>query len=475
MGSKSDLSHCEKIEKAVKNLGINCEMRIASAHKTPARLLELLERYEAKKQPKVYITVAGRSNALSGFADANVTTPVIICPPYSSSFNGADLYSSIRMPSGVCPMLVLDPENAGMAAAKILALSDESIARRIRKIQKENQQTLFVADSDIRTKSYLSKIDQARANTLSKTNLEGINVQNLYIGKVRDRFECNDKVVLITTDRMSGFDRQLCTVPFKGQVLNLTSAWWFKQTEHIVPNHVLAIPDANVTIGRKCTPFPIEFVMRGYITGSTSTSLWTNYQNGVRKYCGIDLPEGLKKNQKLWENLITPTTKSDEHDELISPEDVVKRGFMSQEDWDYCAQKARELFAFGQKVADEHGLILVDTKYEFGKDENGMIRLIDEIHTPDSSRYWISSTYEARFAAGENPDNIDKEFLRTWYRTHCDPYKDEVIPEAPADLVNELSRRYIQLYELITGEDFRFPEDGRNAADRIHDNVVANL
>ena len=300
-------------------------------------------------------------------------------------------------------------------------------------------------------------------------------MQNLYIGKVRDRFECNDKVVLITTDRMSGFDRQLCTVPFKGQVLNLTSAWWFKQTEHIVPNHVLAIPDANVTIGRKCTPFPIEFVMRGYITGSTSTSLWTNYQNGVRKYCGIDLPEGLKKNQKLWENLITPTTKSDEHDELISPEDVVKRGFMSQEDWDYCAQKARELFAFGQKVADEHGLILVDTKYEFGKDENGMIRLIDEIHTPDSSRYWISSTYEARFAAGENPDNIDKELLRTWYRTHCDPYKDEVIPEAPADLVNELSRRYIQLYELITGEDFRFPEDGRNAADRIHDNVVANL
>ena len=143
-------------------------------------------------------------------------------------------------------------------------------------------------------------------------------MQNLYIGKVRDRFECNDKVVLITTDRMSGFDRQLCTVPFKGQVLNLTSAWWFKQTEHIVPNHVLAIPDANVTIGRKCTPFPIEFVMRGYITGSTSTSLWTNYQNGVRKYCGIDLPEGLKKNQKLWENLITPTTKSDEHDELIA-------------------------------------------------------------------------------------------------------------------------------------------------------------
>ena len=423
----------------------------------------------------MYITVAGRSNALSGFADANVVSPVIICPPYSSTFNGADLFSSIRMPSGVCPMLVLDPENAGLAAAKILALNDEKIAAAIRRVQKANQQTLYVADADIRTESYFSVIDGARNNTLSKTNLDGINTENLYIGKVRDRFESGNKVMLITTDRMSGFDRELCTVPFKGQVLNLTSAWWFRHTEHIIPNHILAVPDANVTIGRKCTPFPIEFVMRGYITGSTSTSLWTNYEKGVRKYCGIDLPEGLRKNQKLWENLITPTTKSDIHDELISPEDIVRRGFMSQEDWDYCSTKAKELFAFGQKVADEHGLILVDTKYEFGKDENGVIRLIDEIHTPDSSRYWISATYEARFKAGENPDNIDKEFLRTWYKSHCDPYKDEVLPEAPADLVDELSRRYIQLYELITGEDFQFPDLTKNAADRIHDCLIANL
>lgn len=372
-------------------------------------------------------------------------------------------------------MLVLDPENAGLAAAKILALNDEKIAATIRRVQKANQQTLYVADADIRTKSYFSVIDGARNNTLSKTNLEGINTENLYIGKVRDRFESGNKVMLITTDRMSGFDRELCTVPFKGQVLNLTSAWWFRHTEHIIPNHVLAIPDANVTICSKCTTFPIEFVMRGYITGSTSTSLWTNYEKGVRKYCGIDLPEGLRKNQKLWENLITPTTKSDVHDELISPEDIVRRGFMSQEDWDYCSSKAKELFAFGQKVADEHGLILVDTKYEFGKDENGVIRLIDEIHTPDSSRYWISATYEDRFKAGENPDNIDKEFLRTWYKSHCDPYKDEVLPEAPADLVDELSRRYIQLYELITGEDFQFPDLTKNAADRIHDCLIANL
>ena len=342
-----------------------------------------------------------------------------------------------------------------------------------------------VSDIIQHTKSYLDTIDEARRRidqsplsletTLYSLNYDGIKTENLYIGKVRDRFECGDKVALITTDRMSGFDRELCTVPFKGQVLNLTSAWWFRHTENIIPNHVLAIPDVNVTIGRKCKPFPIEFVMRGYITGSTSTSLWTNYEKGVRKYCGIDLPEGLRKNQKLWENLITPTTKSDVHDELISPEEVVRRGLMTQADWDYCSAKAKELFAFGQKVADEHGLILVDTKYEFGKDEEGTIRLIDEIHTPDSSRYWISATYEDRFKAGENPDNIDKEFLRSWYKSHCDPYKDEVLPEAPADLVDELSRRYIELYELITGEDFEFPDPSKEASDRIHDCLIANL
>lgn len=382
-------------------------------------------------------------------------------------------------------MLVHDPENAGIAAAKLLATVDSRIAESVSHFMIQAKMEIRVSDVIQHTKSYLDTIDEARRRidqsplsletTLYSLNYDGIKTENLYIGKVRDRFECGDKVALITTDRMSGFDRELCTVPFKGQVLNLTSAWWFRHTENIIPNHVLAIPDANVTIGRKCKPFPIEFVMRGYITGSTSTSLWTNYEKGVRKYCGIDLPEGLRKNQKLWENLITPTTKSDVHDELISPEEVVRRGLMTQADWDYCSAKAKELFAFGQKVADEHGLILVDTKYEFGKDEEGTIRLIDEIHTPDSSRYWISATYEDRFKAGENPDNIDKEFLRSWYKSHCDPYKDEVLPEAPADLVDELSRRYIELYELITGEDFEFPDRSLPPAVRIRKALCGSL
>ena len=382
-------------------------------------------------------------------------------------------------------MLVHDPENAGIAAAKLLATVDSRIAESVSHFMIQAKMEIRVSGIIQHTKSYLDTIDEARRRidqsplsletTLYSLNYDGIKTENLYIGKVRDRFECGDKVALITTDRMSGFDRELCTVPFKGQVLNLTSAWWFRHTENIIPNHVLAIPDANVTIGRKCKPFPIEFVMRGYITGSTSTSLWTNYEKGVRKYCGIDLPEGLRKNQKLWENLITPTTKSDVHDELISPEEVVRRGLMTQADWDYCSAKAKELFAFGQKVADEHGLILVDTKYEFGKDEEGTIRLIDEIHTPDSSRYWISATYEDRFKAGENPDNIDKEFLRSWYKSHCDPYKDEVLPEAPADLVDELSRRYIELYELITGENFEFPDRSLPPAVRIRKALCRSL
>lgn len=193
------------------------------------------------------------------------------------------------------------------------------------------------------------------------------------------------------------------------------------------------------------------------MTGSTSTSIWKNYQNGVRNYCGHTLPEGMKKNQKLWENLLTPTTKEEEHDRPISMEDIVKEKWMTQEDLDVCASAALRVFAMGQEIAQEHGLILVDTKYEFGRDlETGEILLIDEVHTPDSSRYWLASSYEERIAAGKEPDNIDKEFLRLWFRERCDPYKDEVIPEAPRDLVMELSRRYITLFEMITWNHFDF-------------------
>ncbi len=304
-------------------------------------------------------------------------------------------------------------------------------------------------------------------NCLTHTDL-GIGKKK--IGKVRDTYELPDKMILITTDRQSAFDRILASVPFKGQVLNQTSAWWFEKTKHIVPNHILSIPDPNVTVGKKCTVFPVEFVVRGYITGTTDTSAWVNYQKGVRDYCGNLLPEGLKKNQKFAQPIITPTTKSDEHDRLISPKEIVSEELMTQTEWDYVSAKALELFSFGQKIAAEHGLILVDTKYEFGKDADGNIMIIDEMHTPDSSRYWIAKSYDERMNAEQEPENIDKEFLRLWFKEHCDPYHDKELPPAPAELVTELSRRYIMLYEMITGEKFVFPESA-NINKRITNNL----
>eukprot|EP00984_Skeletonema_dohrnii_P000983 scaffold316_cov122-Skeletonema_dohrnii-CCMP3373.AAC.15 len=282
-------------------------------------------------------------------------------------------------------------------------------------------------------------------------------------GKVRDRYDLATKLALVTTDRQSGFDRHLASVPFKGQVLNLTSAYWFELTKDIIPNHLLSVPHPNVSIVKKCTPFPIEFVVRSYMTGSTSTSIWKNYQDGVRKYCGHELPEGMKKNEKLAKTILTPTTKEEEHDRPISEAEIMAEGWMKQEDFDVCAKAALAVFAKGQEIAAERGLILVDTKYEFGKDENGVINLIDEVNTPDSSRYWLANSYKERIAAGKEPENIDKEFLRLWFRDNCDPYKDEVIPDAPKDLVVELSRRYVKLYETITGKEFEFQKGAEGA------------
>ena len=318
------------------------------------------------------------------------------------------------------------------------------------------------------TEHYKDRIKAELNNTLTETSLSGGTKRT---GKVRDQYNFGDKVVLITTDRQSAFDRVLASIPFKGQVLNLTSAWWFEQTKRIIPNQVISVPDPNVTLAKNCDVFPIEFVVRGYITGSTSTSLWTVYNRGDRKYCGNDLPEDLVKNQKLTANMLTPTTKEEHHDRPIAPDEIVSEGWMMQEDWNYCSERALELFAFGQKKAAENGMILVDTKYEMGRDSSGEIMLIDEIHTPDSSRYWIAKTYGERMAAGQEPQNIDKEFLRLWFVDNCDPYNDETLPEAPEELVAELSSRYIYLYETITGRLFPFPDSGKPVSERINENL----
>jgi phosphoribosylaminoimidazole-succinocarboxamide synthase len=276
-----------------------------------------------------------------------------------------------------------------------------------------------------------------------------------YPGKVRDTYEVGDgSLLLITTDRQSGFDRMLGAIPYKGQVLNRTSLYWFEQTKHIITNHVLGSPHANALLGRRCKVLPIEFVVRGYMTGSTDTSVWTRYQKGSRNYCGNPLPDGMKKNEKLPANIVTPTTKETQHDRPITAQEIVAEGWLSAAQWEFASSKAIELFAFGQQLAATRGLILVDTKYEFGETEDGEIILIDEIHTPDSSRYWIADSYAERIAAGLEPDMIDKEFFRLWFRERCDPYKDAVLPVAPDSLIAELASRYIQLFERITGAEF---------------------
>ena len=273
-------------------------------------------------------------------------------------------------------------------------------------------------------------------------------------GKVRDTYDLGDKLLLVTTDRQSAFDRILASIPFKGQVLNQVSAFWFTQTRDIVPNQMVEAPDPNATLAKKCAVLPIEFVVRGYLTGSTDTSAWMQYSKGVRNLCGNKLPDKMVKNQKFERPILTPTTKSDLHDESISPAEIITRGLVDPALWEQCESVVFKLFERGTRIAASNGLILVDTKYELGTDENGGLMLIDEIHTPDSSRYWIGETFESRLQSGQEPENIDKEFLRLWFKDHCDPYKDKVLPPAPQELVVELSSRYIKLYEMITGKHF---------------------
>ncbi|KAF3440574.1 hypothetical protein FNV43_RR18858 [Rhamnella rubrinervis] len=320
-------------------------------------------------------------------------------------------------------------------------------------------------------------IRKSLSNCLQETNLH-LTVPGLESktrGKVRDVYDGGDYLVLVTTDRQSAFDRILASIPFKGQVLNETSLWWFDKTRHITSNAVVSAPDENVTIARKCSVFPVEFVVRGFVTGSTDTSLWTVYEKGVRNYCGNVLPEGLVKNQKLPTNILTPTTKAADHDVPVTPDEIISRGLMTQADYEEVSWKALSLFQYGQHVATEHGLILVDTKYEFGKGRDGSIVLIDEVHTPDSSRYWIASSYQERFQNGLEPENIDKEFLRLWFKDHCNPYEDEVLPDAPDELVCELAWRYIFLYETITNSKFKMPSTEEPIHDRISRNVALAL
>ncbi len=297
---------------------------------------------------------------------------------------------------------------------------------------------------------------------------------NPYFGKVRDCYDLpasaghGPRRILISSDRISAFDRILAAIPFKGQVLTQVARFWFDKTADICANHVISYPDPNVVIGQHLTILPVEIVVRGYLAGTTGTSILTQYKAGQRAMYGHIFPDGLRDNQALPAAIITPTTKAFDggHDEPLTADEIIKTGLLTPAQWDDVSAKSLALFARGQKMAAERGLILSDTKYEFGTDASGNILIADEIHTPDSSRYWIAAGYGAAFEAGTRPPSFDKDVIRAWVAARCDPYRDP-IPDIPADMIDATSRTYIAAYEAITGQPFVPDMSGATPLDRV--------
>ncbi|MDY5955145.1 MAG: phosphoribosylaminoimidazolesuccinocarboxamide synthase [Kiritimatiellia bacterium] len=288
-------------------------------------------------------------------------------------------------------------------------------------------------------------------------------------GKVRDSYRLGDKRVLVTTDRISAFDRILGTIPFKGQVLNQIAAFWFEKTKEIIPNHVISVPDPNIMVVAECEQLPLEFIMRGYLTGVTNTSIWTAYKKGIRNFCGNPLPDGMQWNQKLPQPILTPTTKHEVHDRNVSRQEAIEEGLITPEVFDEAAALCAKLFDEGIRFAATRGLILVDTKYEIGR-LNGKLVVSDEIHTPDSSRYWFADTYSDCFSKGLDQRKLDKEYVREWMAKQG--FTGDGVPPALTDEVRiEAAKRYIQAYETVTGKSF-VPAEG-NIKSRVQKALAA--
>lgn len=296
---------------------------------------------------------------------------------------------------------------------------------------------------------------------------------NHYRGKVRDNYDLADgRRIIIASDRISAFDRILAAIPYKGQVLTQTARFWFEQAAGICPNHVLSYPDPNVVVGQRLDILPVEIVVRDYLAGTTGTSILTLYKKGQRAMYGVILPDGLRDNQKLPGPIITPTSKAFDggHDEPLSPQEILDQKLLTPEQWETVSGYALALFELGRKLAAERGLILVDTKYEFGLDRDGRVVLADEIHTPDSSRYWFAEGYQAAFEAGGRPPSFDKDFVRAWVAERCDPYKDP-IPAIPDEMIAATSDVYVQAFEMITGQAFERPAADEPVLARVRRNL----
>ncbi len=454
MGSDSDFPIMKDACEVLKSFNVPYEVTVISAHRTPDRAFTFAK--EAQDRGiKVIIAAAGGAAHLAGVMAGLATLPIIGVPIQTKTLGGVDsLYSTVQMPPGVpvATVAINGAQNAGILAIQILAIADESLQKKLKSYKKTLERKVIAKAKNIEE---TDKIVKSIPFVLKSIDIPGLGKKSQ--GKVRDIYFKGDKRILITTDRQSAFDVILGHIPFKGAVLNLLSEFWFKQTKHIVQNHMIAVPDPNVMVTRNCKPTSVEMIVRGYMTGVTKTSIWYSYEKGERTIYGIKFPEGLKKNQKLPRPVLTPTTHpevgSGLHDERLTRELIIEKNLIDKKLYEQMEKTALALFDYGSKWCKKHGLILVDTKYEFGI-HNGKLMLIDEIHTPDSSRFWIADSYEERIRLGQEPENFDKEFLRLRYANELGYRGDGEPPKMPEDLIIDLAKRYIKVYEKITGETF---------------------
>lgn len=475
MGSDSDLEIMQEAAEFLDKLEIPYEMTIASAHRSPERMAEIVKNAR-ERGIRVIVAGAGGAAHIAGVAASLTHLPVIGVPIKSQSLGGLDsLLSMVQMPPGVpvATVAVNGGKNAGILAAQILAASDEAITSKLKAYKEEIKESVLAKAAKLEALGYKKYGEQKGGKNPGIGVLAGMDIPELgqkHSGKVRDFYIGKERRVLITTDRQSAFDVQLGHVPYKGAVLNLLSEFWFAKTRHIVPNHMISVPDPNVMIVKNSEAIPIEMIVRGYISGVTQTSLWYSYERGERMIYGMRFPDGLRKNQKLPNPVITPTTHGGGpggHDERLTKQEIIEKSIADKGLYEQMERISLELFAFGSELCERRGVILVDTKYEFGICD-GQLTLIDEFHTPDSSRFWIAGTYQERFEQGLEPENFDKEFIRLWYAERG--YKgDGPAPPMSEDIISQASRRYIEVYEKITGNTFeRFPY---LVEDRIKKNI----
>jgi phosphoribosylaminoimidazole-succinocarboxamide synthase len=492
MGSDSDLEAMVGAADVLAGYGVTCEVRVLSAHRAPAAVAEYAAGAE-ERGVRLIIAGAGMAAHLAGAVAANTALPVIGVPLESgrSGVAGLDaLLSTVQMPNGV-PVATVGiggAKNAGHLAWG-MADSPPEFRPTVRRWRPRcwgrtptswrwGWRRIWPSGGVLPERraapprgmlGAMSAHSPTEAIPLVTVDLP---IGPKHQGKVRDWWELDGQLLIVTTDRQSAFDVVLGAIPGKGQVLNQLSAWWFERTADLVDNHLLAVPDPNVSIVRRARVWPVEMVIRGYITGVTSTALWTSYERGERELYGLTFPDGLRKNERLADPVITPTTKAGAgaHDERLTRETILREGLVPQDVYARMEAATRALFARGSQMALAAGLILVDTKYEFGEID-GRLVVVDEVHTPDSSRFWRAESYEQRLANGQEPEGYDKEFLRRWYVDHG--YRgDGPPPLMPAEVAQRMSGLYIDVYEKITGQRFVPPPPGEDPVKRIRGNLA---